>query len=76
MNVKDLSDDALLQALRDSENESSRLLRELRIRAESRNPALFRAVGDATRKALSVPTTVRRLFEVGPADDWWVTDGL
>jgi len=66
MNLTQLTDEQLLRHLHDSELEVQRGYAELRRRADLRYPGLFDAIGNATRKALSIPSMFQRA--IAPLD--------
>jgi hypothetical protein len=64
MNLKEMTEHQLWQALEDAENEVVRLQIELATRLRDKHPILFDAVRDETRKVLAEPSTIRKLFKV------------
>ena len=62
MNLKDMTDDQLWQALHDNEDENVRLKMEIVARMPERRKDLFRVVKEETRKALNTPSMMERNF--------------
>jgi hypothetical protein len=61
MNVKELSDDQLIQHIVDAENEVVRLKLELACRLEAKYPGLQKSFRE-TLAALNQPSPINRLF--------------
>jgi len=60
MNLKQATDEQLWQALKDAQDLVVNLKTEITSRAEAHYPVLFRAIQDATRKALNSPSMMER----------------